>query len=198
MDDDARAVDDESPGWDAIDAALNALYPAVTPIHVAPGMGTAFGSGVQGISAYPAKDHWHYVTYGLSDLWAKESDDPETSGFGYEFTMRLPRSGTEEAPPTWPFALLEKLAQAVRRGAEFEIGHRAEVGGPIDGAGSRCTAIAFVADPELGSIATPNGRLTFLQIVGVTSDDMAEMRTSTTETVMSRLAVENPLLITRE
>ncbi|MDI9654077.1 suppressor of fused domain protein, partial [Burkholderia cenocepacia] len=33
--------------------------------------------------------HWHFVTYGLSELYAKESDDPAVSGFGFELTMRV-------------------------------------------------------------------------------------------------------------
>lgn len=181
-------MEDEAPGWDAIDAALSALYPSVMPVHVAPGLGVAFGSGVQGISAYAASKHWHYVTYGLSELWVKETEDPETSGFGYEFTMRVPRSERDAQPPEWPFTLLEKLAQTVRQGSDYWTGHRVEVGGPIDGKRSRLIAIALVLDPELGSINTPNGNVTFLQLVGVTADELAEMRASSTDAVISRLA----------
>jgi Suppressor of fused protein (SUFU) len=191
-------VDEESPGWDAIDAALAALYPNVTPIHVAPGPDVAFGSGVQGISAYPAARHWHYVTYGLSELWEKESEDLATSGFGYEFTIRVPSAEADAQPPQWPFVLLEKLAQTVRSGSGYWIGHRADVGGPIDGGASRLNGLAFVRDPELGEIDTPNGSLMFIQIVGVTHDELSEMRASSTERVTSRLALDNPLLITRE
>jgi hypothetical protein len=34
-------------------------------------------------------DHWHLVTYGLSELDGKESDDPLLSGWGFELTFRL-------------------------------------------------------------------------------------------------------------
>ena len=122
---------------------------------------------MQGISAYPAVGHWHYVTYGLSELWAKESDDPEKSGFGFEFTMRVSRSESDRDPPGWPFTLLEKLAQAVRRGSEFAVGHQADVGEPIDGKTIGRTSLMFVADPELATIETANGRLGFLEVVGI-------------------------------
>ena len=35
---------------------------------------------LSGISAYKNVDpcpHWHFVTYGFSELWAKESADPD-------------------------------------------------------------------------------------------------------------------------
>src|SRR6476659_3851172 len=167
-----QSMTDESPGWDAITAAVEALYPGSTPVHVAPGSGVHFGSGVQGISAYPTSaGHWHYVTYGLSELWAKESADLEQSGFGYEFTIRVPRSNHEERPPEWPFNLAEQLARSVRGGADYWIGHRLDLGGQIDGRASRLTAIAFVLDPQLGSIDTLNGKVTFLQLFGITHDE---------------------------
>jgi suppressor of fused-like protein len=34
-------------------------------------------------------DHWHLVTYGLSELDDKESDDAGVSGWGFELTFRL-------------------------------------------------------------------------------------------------------------
>src|SRR5262245_58672455 len=96
--------DDFAPGWHAIDAACERLYPDQTePLHVASAPHPPIGEGlIYGISAYRAKDpaHWHFVTYGFSELYAKESDDPEVSGWGFELTFRLAR-GREELPPNW-------------------------------------------------------------------------------------------------
>jgi suppressor of fused-like protein len=47
------------------------------------------------------------VTYGLSELYVKETDDPEISGFGYKMTLRIPRDELEDRPPDWAFVLLE-------------------------------------------------------------------------------------------
>jgi len=33
--------------------------------------------------------HWHIVGYGMSELYAKETDDPEESGWGFELTFRV-------------------------------------------------------------------------------------------------------------
>ena len=48
---------------------------------------------IYGISIYRAEDppHWHFVTYGFSELYSKESDDPAVSGWGFELTFRLVR-----------------------------------------------------------------------------------------------------------
>ncbi len=38
----------------------------------------------------------------MSELYEKASDDPEESGWGIEFSMRVARSSQEQAPPMWP------------------------------------------------------------------------------------------------
>lgn len=45
--------------------------------------------GIWGVSAYRLPSHWFVVTYGLSELYTKVSDDPSTSGWGEELTMRV-------------------------------------------------------------------------------------------------------------
>src|SRR5579884_4223990 len=94
----------EAPGWDAIDAALRPIYGDREPYHVGTVIPYALGGPdpIHGISAYkndaPAS-HWHFVTYGFSELWAKESDDPDVSGFGFELTFRLARKVKDKKPP---------------------------------------------------------------------------------------------------
>lgn len=190
-------ADVDAPGWDAIDAALAKLYPGIEPFHVAPGAGPYLGGGVQGISAYAAEGHWHLATYGLSELYVKESTDPETSGFGYELTLRIPRSEEESRPPDWPFLLLERVALTQLEGTDYRAGSRLHVGGPIDGEASPLTVLAFTADPQLGTIETPNGRLEFLQLVGVTEEQAEQMKQTTTAGVLAEMAADNQLLVSR-
>jgi hypothetical protein len=92
----------EAIGWKAIDTVLNTLYLGIEPQHWGTIIPTFLGGKdpLTGISAYPANDpdHWHYITYGFSELYEKETDDPEVSGFGIELTFRLARSpGDTEA-----------------------------------------------------------------------------------------------------
>ncbi|CAH0435449.1 MULTISPECIES: suppressor of fused domain protein [Clostridium] len=44
---------------------------------------------LDGISIYDAGEYYHFVTYGLSELYEKECEDKEYSGYGFEFTLKL-------------------------------------------------------------------------------------------------------------
>ena len=57
-------------------------------------------------------------SHALSELYAKESDDPEVSGYGFELTFRLAMEPGEVAdanaePPTWALNFLQNLARYV-------------------------------------------------------------------------------------
>ena len=59
---------------------------------------------LDGISTYKSGTpvpHWHFVTYGFSELYEKELDNTEYSGYGFELTFRLVRNEDEEEPPAW-------------------------------------------------------------------------------------------------
>lgn len=197
-------MDEESPGWDAITSACTRIYGDQVPRHIGYVPGLAFGSGLQGCSAYAAADHWHYVTYGLSELWAKEAEsDPDMSGWGYEFTMRVaPVDGIMRSPaecPTWPFDLLESIARLTQTNGDlFLVGHRLDARAPITGEdNTTLTAVAFTLDPQMGSIDTPNGELAFHQVVGITPAELEWMKSSSTADVLATWAPTNPLLVTQ-
>ncbi|MBR7829323.1 suppressor of fused domain protein [Actinospica sp. MGRD01-02] len=193
-------LEPEASGWDAIDAVFDELYGGIEPVHVGYIPGLAAGSGLQGCSAYRAADHWHYVTYGLTELWDKsEEADPEISGWGYEFTLRAPAEAGEDKPPQWPFNLLEQLAKTTNQGGSvYEVGHRIDVRRPITGEdGTALTALAITRDTELPElIDSPNGAFALLQVVGITADELARMKDTSTAAVLEDLAEGNPLLIT--
>ncbi len=172
----------DAPGWAAIDAALERLYPRQVPHQFA--SKTAYevdtASPLPAIAVYegirPA--HWHFVTYGLSELFEKSSGDADVSGFGFELTMRVPRGADEETPPAWPLRALQGLGRYVlANGRGFDTGHCADLGGPISpGVDSALTCMAFVPDPLLRKIDTPFGSLLFLQVIGLTSDELTAMQ----------------------
>ena len=144
-----------------------------------------------------ASPHWHYVTYGFSELYEKETDDPAVSGYGFELTFRLKR-GEEEQPPVWPMNLLQNLARYVfTSGNVFGPGHHMNANGPIAlETDTQLTALGFCTDPELGELDTPNGRLTFLQVVGLTADEMEGMICWDGEKFLTELERHLPLCIT--
>ena len=195
----------DAPGWDAIDAALDPLYPGMEPRHVGYHPPKGFvGGALQGCSAYPAAGHWHYITYGLSELYEPDpEDDPEWSGWGFELTCRVVR-GAEDELPMWPFTILNELAKHVNANKVIlEPGHRYNMQQPItghphlpDAPPTDLMVWAFTLDPQLGRIDTPNGKVDFLQVVGFTSQEKAEMLATSTADVLGRLAEDNPLLIT--
>ncbi|QXJ22844.1 suppressor of fused domain protein [Actinomadura graeca] len=196
---------DETPGWDAIDAALRSLYGNVGPYHLGTVRKWSLGGPdpLDGISVYPRAEpvpHWHFVSYGMSELYSKqETSDPEESGWGFEFTFRLVRDPAEETPPVWAANLLQNLGRYVfHSGNWFEAGHHMSVNGPIaaEREDSHIRAVAFVLDPELPEIPTPHGRLKFLQVVGLTMEEYEAVRQWNAAAFMEALAPHLPLFVT--
>lgn len=196
-----KKPDDDAPGWNAIDAACERLYPdQPEPLHVASMPHPPIGDGlIYGISAYRATKptHWHFVTYGFSELYTKESEDPNVSGWGFELTFRLVR-GKEKQPPNWAFNFLMNLGKYVRRsGNPFGEWHSMDINGPIAwGTKTAIRAITFTVDPQLGTINTPNGRVQFLQVVGQTFDEHEACNDWHASDVLAIFREANLLLIT--
>jgi len=189
-------------GWDAISAALRAVHGPGEPLHWAAPIPYILGGRdpLQGIDVYRVDDpaHWHYVTYGMSELWEKETDDPEVSGWGLEYTIRVARAPDDTSAPGWPVGFLNNLARyVIESGNEVVAGHHFDLNGPIAlGVDTAIRAGAFTVDAALGSIETPNGGVTFVQAVGLTLDELAAARAWDTAKVLALLQARDPLLIT--
>lgn len=195
--------DVETGGWDAITAACDAVYADQEPRHYGTLIKYALGGPdpIDGISVYTNDDpvpHWHYVTYGFSELYEKESDDPEESGYGFELTLRLARRADDAEPPVFAANFLQNLARYVfDSGNVFEPGEHIDFNGPIAaGTDTAITAGCFALDPELGEIDTPNGHLRFVQVVGITADELAAIKTWNTNGVLELLARVHPKWVT--
>lgn len=171
-------------GWDAIDQELSRIYGDQEPKHYGTILPYSLGGQdpLDGLSAYKSDTpvpHWHFVTYGFSELYEKESENAEYSGYGFELTFRLARSEEEEEPPAWALNLLQNMGRYVfNSGNVFRSGDYLDANGPIClGADTLLTALAFTLDPELPAIDTPNGRMEFIQMVGITGDELEAMQT---------------------
>lgn len=180
-DDDDDEDDDEEGatyGMDAIDEAVEELYGdqegfgyrTMIPMRFGGNdpldMVRIFESERGGIS------HWHYVTYGFSELYDKECEDEDISGYGFELTFRLKKTGEE--PEKWPISLLQNIARYVfKTGNVFAAGHHMNLNSPIQvDYDTDITAIAFIEDPELPAMETPNGDVEFIEVVGITKDEL--------------------------
>lgn len=195
----------EAPGWDAIEGRMTAAFPGQQPLHWKPDdVPLPAQGGLWGLSVYRADDHWFFVTYGLSDLFGMfqqpEEDDPSQprwSGFGLELTMRVAAVGDE--PPTWPLRLLDSLGKYVYSTQRpFADGHRMDPGGPITGGNppTRLTGLAFTNDPVFETIDTPLGLVEFVAVVGITADELATMKATSTAQVLDELRRSDALLVT--
>lgn len=148
------------------------------------------------ITGHVVDHHWHLVTYGLSELESKQSDDAEHSGWGFELTLRVPDPAET---PSWGVDLLNNLAAYVwTQGHPFAAGDHLDLRGPIKlGADTAITAAAVVDDPGLGTLDGPFGRVEFLQLVGLTADELEACRAWSTAGVIDLLAADDPWLRTR-
>ena len=72
-----------------------------------------------------------------------------------------------------------------------------DLNGPIAlGKSTNIVAIAFAYDLELAPVDSPNGRVEFLQVVGLTSDEFRAARCWNTVGFLEVLSKGNPLMIT--
>ena len=79
-------------GWDAITEAFEKVYPTQKdPKHYGTLISWRLGgdSPLQGISIYEGEDYWHFVTYGLSELYEKESENKEIKVISYKLLIHI-------------------------------------------------------------------------------------------------------------
>ncbi|WP_028545555.1 suppressor of fused domain protein [Paenibacillus taiwanensis] len=171
-------------GWDAIEEQMVHIYGAQEPKHYGTLISYALGGNdpLDGISVYKAEQpfpHWHFVTYGFSELYEKESENTDYSGFGFELTFRLIREEHEEEPPTWALNLLQNMARYVFSSGNVLVpGDYLDANGPIClESNTKLTALVFMEDAELPAIKTPNGRVEFVQMIGMTEDELEAIKT---------------------
>lgn len=203
-----RFDEDDAVGWLSIDEVTDKLYPDQEPNHYATVIKYILGGEdpLDGVSIYKSnnqQEHYHLVSYGMSNLYYDtESADSEFSGWGFEFTFRLAPFEDDNDDPKWAVSLMQNLAKYVFDSKNwFEEYHFIPANGPIRlDTETDITAIAFVEDTEMGTIDTPNGKVQFLQMVGITTSEYEQLKqnsnTNETKILLDRLKEKNPLLIT--
>lgn len=141
-----------------------------------------------------AGEHWHVVTYGLSELHGKDSPDRHVSGWGFELTLR---TGGQDIP-YWAVDLLASLASYLWTGEHpFADGHLIDLRGPIRlDSRSPITAAMMVEDPTLGTLRGPYGTVQFLQVVGLTADELELCRAWDASGVRDLLGRHDRFLLT--
>ncbi|MDX2091762.1 MAG: hypothetical protein SFX73_28130 [Kofleriaceae bacterium] len=64
--------------------------PGAEIVLCAPVEGAAPLNGAVAVHVSAPSPHWLVVSQGFTELWDKESDDPDVSGFGFKLSCRIP------------------------------------------------------------------------------------------------------------
>lgn len=172
-------------GWNAIEDAFEAVYPGQDdPKHYGTLISWRFGGNdpLDGISIYDGGDYWHFVTFGLSELYEKETDDPEYSGYGMEFTLKLKKGcyQDEESELRGICGILQTIARITFTSGElfnpFEYLYTGQTTGMDVRQQSKITGFITVPDTKVSGIVTPNGKVDFVEFIGATDAELIKLK----------------------
>lgn len=177
-------VGPNAPGWDAIDEEAKRVYPGQdNPKHFASLIKWAFGGPepLDGISIYDGGDYWHFVTYGLSELYEKESENKEYSGYGMEFTFKLKKDNyDEEQEIKCICGLLQQIARLTFKNGmifnSYEYLYTGQTTGIDSKQVSNITGFITVPDTKFQTLDTKNGKLNFVEFVGATTNELLALK----------------------
>ena len=176
----------EAIGWNAIEQEFLRVYPGQSnPKHYGTIMRWIFGGNdpLDGISVYDGGDYWHFVSFGQTEIYEKESEVKEISGYGYELTFKLKKDAyeDEEAEIRNICGILQMVARITFTKNEifqpFEFIYTGQTTGIDAKQKSNLTGFITIKDPTVETIDTPNGKVEFVELIGMTD---AELKTLST------------------
>lgn len=209
-----KFAEDDAVGWDCITNTLENLYDDQQERHYATLLKYALGGEdpIDGFSIYDQEQqtfHRHIISYGMSELYFNpEKAGGEHSKWGFEFTFRIApfledaEYNDTEHEPMWAINVMQNLARYVfDSGNYFDAYHFIPCNGTMrSDTETKIVGIAFVPDPQLGKIDTPHGDVIFLQMVGLTQEELdwvwQDPKTSRAKELVDKMREDNPLLIT--
>lgn len=177
-----KPKDDEvvMDGWKAIEDACLKIYPGqINPKHYGTMIPWMLGGNdpLEGISIYDGQEYYHFVTFGLSELYEKENENKEYSGYGFELTVKLKKEGLkdEEAGIRGMCGILQAIARLTYTEGEIfqpdEYIYTGQTTG-MDPAGKSLITGFITQLDKLGEIETPNGKVQFVELIGVTDAEL--------------------------
>ena len=168
-------------GWDAITNLCDKMYPnQKNPKHYGTLISWELGGNdpLKGISIYDGGDYWHFITYGLSELYEKKSDVKDVSGYGMEFTFKLKKDNyeNEENEIKCICGILQSIARITfTKGEKFnsyEYLYTGQTEGIDYNRKSNITGFITVPDDKFQEINTQNGKVNFVEFIGVTDNEL--------------------------
>lgn len=168
-------------GWDAISELCDKVYPnQKNPKHYGTIVSWQLGGNdpLQGISVYDSGDYWHFITYGLSELYEKKSNIKDISGYGMEFTLKLKKDNyeNEENEIKCICGILQSIARITFTQGElfnvYEYLYTGQTEGIDCNKKSNITGFITIPDNKFHEINTPNGKVRFIEFIGVTDSEL--------------------------
>lgn len=133
------------------------------------------------VEMYDAGDYWHFVSLGLSELYEKVSDDPEISGFGMELTFKLKKDdsiGFDEEKEAI-YNNMQIIATAAYIDGmifkPYEYIYTEQTDGIDYNHKSNLVGFITIPDPSVAPMMTPNGKVEFIELIGVTKEEMDKL-----------------------
>ena len=172
-------------GMDAIDKEVEGVYPNESLYtNYVPMIRWELGGPdpLDRVTIYDGGDYYKYVTYGLTELYDKESKDQTKSGFGMEFTFKLKKDAykDEEGELKNVVGVLQTLAKATIVDGEifnpYEYIYTGQTEVMDTEQKSNIIGFITVPDTELQSLVTPYGRVDFLALIGITAEELQAIR----------------------
>ena len=168
-------------GWDYITEECERIYPnQKNPKHYGTLVSWNLGGNdpLEGISIYDGGDYWHFVTYGLSEIFEKESGNKDISGYGMEFTLKLKKDnyGDLESEIKCICGILQGIVRETFINGEifrsFEYLYTGQKKGIDYKMKSNITGFITIPDTSFQTISTPNGKVDFVEFIGVTDSEL--------------------------
>lgn len=175
----------KASGWDAITEECDRNYPnQKNPKHYGTIISWRLGGNdpLRGISVYDGGDYWHFVTYGLSELYEKETNNKDISGYGMEFTFKLKKDNydNEEAEIKGICGILQSIARITFTKGEifkpYEYLYTGQTEGIDTKEQSNITGFITIPDNNLKTINTLNGKVEFVEFIGVTNAELVALK----------------------
>ena len=172
-------------GMDAIDKEVEGVYPNESLYtNYVPMIRWELGGPdpLDRVTIYDGGDYYKYVTYGLTELYDKESKDQTKSGFGMEFTFKLKKDVYKDKE--WELknvvGVLQTLAKSTIVDGEifkpYEYIYTGQTEVMDTEQKSNIIGFITVPDTELQSLVTPYGRVDFLALIGITAEELQAIR----------------------
>ena len=168
-------------GWDAITNLCDKIYPNQENLkHYGTLISWKLGGNdpLKGISIYDSGDYWHFITYGLSELYEKESAIKDVSGYGMELTFKLKKDNyeNEENEIKCICGILQSIARITFTKGEvfnsYEYLYTGQTEGIDYNRKSNITGFITVPDDKFHEINTQNGKVNFVEFIGVTDNEL--------------------------